>query len=46
MGVIVEVTVKLLPRPERAQVVLAAFGDVERAVAAVIAAGIVRQGWR
>ncbi len=47
LGVIVEVTVKLLPRPERAQVVLAAFGDVERAgaaVAAVIAAGIVPAG--
>ncbi|MHB8257525.1 MAG: FAD-linked oxidase C-terminal domain-containing protein [Acidiferrobacterales bacterium] len=47
LGVIVEITVKLLPRPERAQVVLAAFDDVENAgnaVAAIIAAGIVPAG--
>ena len=31
LGVIVEVTVKLLPRPERAQVLLAAFDDIETA---------------
>ncbi|KAF0191257.1 MAG: glycolate oxidase [Gammaproteobacteria bacterium] len=47
LGIIVEVTVKLLPIPERAQVVLAAFDDVEKAGAAVsriIAAGIVPAG--
>jgi glycolate oxidase len=47
LGVIVEVTVKLLPRPERAQVVLAAFDDVAlagAAVAAIIGAGIVPAG--
>jgi glycolate oxidase len=47
LGVIVEVCVKLLPRPERAQVVLAAFSDIETAgsaVGAVIAAGIVPAG--
>jgi glycolate oxidase len=47
LGVIVEVTVKLLPKPERAQVVLAAFDDVVKAGAAVgniIAAGIIPAG--
>jgi len=47
LGVIVDVTVKLLPKPERAQVVLAAFDDVEQAgnaVAAIIAAGIIPGG--
>src|SRR3569623_1880865 len=47
LGIIVEVTVKLLPLPERAQVVLAAFDDVVKAGAAVgeiIAAGIVPAG--
>jgi glycolate oxidase len=47
LGIIVEVTVKLLPRPERAQVVLAAFADVARAgeaVSAIIAAGIIPAG--
>jgi glycolate oxidase len=47
LGIIVEVTVKLLPRPERAQVVLAAFDDIEKAgdaVAAIIAAGIIPGG--
>jgi len=47
LGVIVEVTVKLLPRPERAQVVLAAFDDIERAgdaVARIIAEGIIPAG--
>ncbi len=47
LGVIVEATVKLLPRPERAQVVLAAFDDIEKAgdaVAAIIAAGIIPAG--
>jgi glycolate oxidase len=47
LGVIVEITVKLTPKPERAQVVLAAFDDVNRAgdaVAAIIASGLVPAG--
>jgi glycolate oxidase len=47
LAVTTEVTVKLLPRPETARVVMASFDDVEtagHAVAAVIAAGIVPAG--
>ena len=47
LGVIVEVTVKLLPKPERAQVVMAAFDDVEaagKAVGDIIAGGIIPGG--
>ena len=47
LGVIVEVTVKLLPIPQRAQVILAAFDDVEKAGAAVgniISEGIIPAG--
>ncbi len=47
LGVIVEVTVKLLPKPERAQVVLAAFDSVEKAgdaVATIIASGFIPSG--
>jgi len=47
LGVIVEVNVKLLPIPQRAQVILAAFDDVEKAGAAVgniIAKGIIPAG--
>jgi glycolate oxidase len=47
LGVIVEVTVKLLPKPERAQVMLAAFDDVVKAgtaVGRIIAAGIIPAG--
>ncbi len=47
LGVIVEVTVKLLPKPERAQVVLAAFDDVVKAgeaVGSIIGAGIIPGG--
>jgi glycolate oxidase len=47
LGVVTEVTVKLLPKPEHAQVVMAAFDDVEKAgnaVAGVIAAGIIPAG--
>ena len=47
LGVTVEVTVKLLPAPERAQALLAAYDDVERAgeaVGAIIAAGIIPAG--
>jgi glycolate oxidase subunit GlcD len=47
LGVITEVTVKLVPKPELAQVVMASFDDVGQAadaVAAVIAAGIIPAG--
>jgi glycolate oxidase len=47
LGVIVEVTVKLLPKPELAQVVLAAFNDIEKAgnaVTAIIARGFIPGG--
>ena len=47
LAVITGVTVKLLPRPERAQVMLAAFDDVAKAGAAVgdiIAAGVIPAG--
>ena len=47
LGVIVEVTVKLLPIPERAQVILAAFDDVVKAgeaVGNIISAGIIPAG--
>jgi glycolate oxidase len=45
--VVTEVTVKLLPKPECARVIMASFDDVEKAgeaVAAVIAAGIIPAG--
>jgi glycolate oxidase len=47
LAVVTEVTVKLLPKPECAQVVMAAFDGVEKAgaaVANVIAAGIIPAG--
>ncbi len=47
LGVITEVTVKLLPKPTRAQVLLAGFDSVEKAGAAVadiISAGIIPAG--
>ena len=47
LGVITEITVKLLPLPERAQVVLAAFNDIGKAgdaVASIIASGIIPAG--
>ena len=47
LGVVIEVTVKLTPIPERAQVVLAAFDDVEKAgvaVGKVISSGIIPAG--
>src|SRR4029079_5834008 len=47
LAVMTEVTVKLLPRPEFAQVVMAVFDESEnagRAVANVIAAGIIPAG--
>ncbi|SHM26753.1 glycolate oxidase [Nitrosospira sp. Nsp11] len=47
LGVVTEVTVKLTPKPEKAQVVLAAFNDLRSAgdaVANVIGAGIIPAG--
>ncbi|MDD2883629.1 MAG: FAD-linked oxidase C-terminal domain-containing protein [Dechloromonas sp.] len=47
LGIVTEVTVKLVPKPELAQVVMASFGDVAQAgdaVAAIIAAGIIPAG--
>ena len=47
LAVITEITVKLLPKPQRAQCVLAAFDDVVKAgqaVANIIAAGIIPAG--
>jgi glycolate oxidase len=47
LAVTTEVTVKLVPKPERQQVILASFDNVEKAgnaVAAVIAAGIIPAG--
>jgi glycolate oxidase len=47
LGIVVEVTVKLLVKPERAQVVLAAFDSVETAgaaVAKIIGAGLLPAG--
>jgi len=47
LGIVTEITVKLLPRPEKAQVVMAAFDDIQKAgnaVANVIGAGIIPAG--
>jgi glycolate oxidase len=47
LAISLEITVKLLPKPETAQVVMASFADVEsagEAVASVIGAGIVPAG--
>ncbi|TVO76969.1 FAD-linked oxidase C-terminal domain-containing protein [Sedimenticola selenatireducens] len=47
LGIVVEVLVKLLPTPQRAQVLLAAFDDVSKAANAVgdvIAAGVIPAG--
>jgi len=47
LGVVTEITVKLLAKPEKAQVVLAAFDDIAKAAKAVgdvIAAGIIPAG--
>ena len=47
LGVITEVTLRLLPIPERAQVVLAAFDDIGKAgqaVGDIIAAGVIPAG--
>ena len=47
LGVIVEVTVKLLPIPQQAKVIMASFDDVYKAgnaVASIISAGIIPAG--
>ncbi len=47
LGVIVEVTVKLLPKPQTAKAIMGVFDDVEQAgdgVAAIISAGIIPGG--
>ena len=47
LAIVTEVTVKLVPKPETAQVIMASFDDVMKAgeaVAAVIAAGIIPAG--
>src|SRR5258708_24078390 len=47
LAIILEITVKLLPKPETAQVIMASFANVEaagEAVAGVIGAGIVPAG--
>jgi glycolate oxidase len=47
LGIIVEVTVKLLPRPDTVRVLLAPFDDVQKAgdaVAGIIGAGIIPAG--
>src|SRR5213075_2311975 len=47
LAILLEITVKLLPKPEMAQVIMASFRDVEsagEAVANVIGAGIVPAG--
>ncbi|MCW8962375.1 MAG: FAD-binding protein [Gammaproteobacteria bacterium] len=47
LGIITEITVKLLPIPDTARVLLAAFDDIEKAgnaVANIIAAGIIPAG--
>ncbi len=47
LGIIVEVTVKLLPRPDGVKVLMAAFDDIEKAgnaVASIIDSGIIPAG--
>ncbi|MDE2389851.1 MAG: FAD-binding protein [Betaproteobacteria bacterium] len=47
LGIVTEITVKLIPKPEKAQLVMAAFDDVQKAgsaVANVIGAGIIPAG--
>ena len=47
LGIVTEITVKLIPVPEKAQLVMAAFDDIQKAgnaVANVIAAGIIPAG--
>ncbi|AKH37442.1 MULTISPECIES: FAD-linked oxidase C-terminal domain-containing protein [Nitrosomonas] len=47
LGIITEITVKLTPKPEKAQLVMAAFNDIQKAadaVANIISAGIIPAG--
>ena len=47
LGIVTEVTVKLVPKPKLARVIMASFNDIEKggnAVAAIIAAGIIPAG--
>ena len=47
LGVVTEVTLRLLPKPELAKVIMASFDDIDKAgasVAAVIGAGIIPAG--
>ncbi len=47
LGIVTEVTVRILPAPQQARALLIGFGDIEdaaRCVAAVIAAGIIPAG--
>ncbi len=47
LGIVVEVTVRLLPIPEATEVILAAYDDIEkagRAVASLIASGLIPAG--
>lgn len=47
LGVVTEITVKLVPKPKLARVIMASFDDIEKggnAVAAIIAAGIIPAG--
>ncbi|SDY89974.1 FAD-linked oxidase C-terminal domain-containing protein [Nitrosomonas sp. Nm58] len=47
LGIVTEITVKLIPKPEKAQLVMAAFDDIQKAadaVASVISAGIIPAG--
>jgi glycolate oxidase len=48
LGMVVEVVVRLLPKPDVARVLMASFGDIEKAghaVASVIAAGVIPAGF-
>lgn len=47
LGIVTEVTVKLIPKPEKAQLVMAAFDDIQKAadaVASIISSGIIPAG--
>ena len=47
LGIVTEITVKLIPKPKLARVIMASFNDIEKggnAVAAIIAAGIIPAG--
>jgi glycolate oxidase len=47
LGIVTEITVKLVPKPKLARVIMASFNDLEKggnAVAAIIAAGIIPAG--